>query len=269
MIVVGDLINGARKPIGDAILARDARTIRKAAADQVAAGAGYIGVNAGVLGAAEADCLAWLVTVIQAAADIPCCIDSYDPGAIEAALAVHKGSAPAMVNALSLEKERHDTLLPLLRGSGVRVVALCIGDEGMPETANERAVVADRLINSLAAADIPLSHIHVDPLVQPVAVNCEFGLEFINAMNIITTQYRGVHAICRLSGISTGLPSSRFLDRTFAAMAVAGGLDSVIANPLDRGMAACLAAAECLAGRDPECANFLAAARAGLFDMEN
>ena len=267
MIVVGELINASRKAIGEAILNQDAEAIQKVARDQEAAGANYIDVNAGIFVEEEVDYLKWLVQIVQDVVDIPCCIDSPNPKAIEAALEVHKGDAPPMINSISLEKDRYESLLPILRGTDLKVVALCMSDEGMPETTQERLDIAENLINGLMAADVSLENIYVDPLVQPVSTNVEFGVEFINAVEAISTQFRGVHTMCGLSNISFGLPNRKYLNQTFAVMAIARGLDGLIINPLDKKMMANLVAAESLAGRDPYCGNYLKQFRAGLFGV--
>ena len=114
MIVVGELINASRKAVRAAIEAKDADAIAKLAKDQFEAGANYIDVNAGVFVGEEAGYLKWLVEVVQGAVDIPCCIDSPDPAAIEAAMAVHKGTP--LINSISLEKDRWEKLLPLFPG---------------------------------------------------------------------------------------------------------------------------------------------------------
>ena len=112
MIIVGELINASRKSVGTAIENNDDEVVKKLALDQAENGADYIDVNAGVFVGKEVGYLKWLVETVQAAADKPCSIDSPDPRAIEAALAVHKGTA--MINSISLEKERYDALLPIV-----------------------------------------------------------------------------------------------------------------------------------------------------------
>ncbi len=264
MIVVGELINASRKAMGAAIEARDAALINKTAADQHQAGADYIDVNAGIFVKQEADYLKWLVTTVQEAVDAPCCMDSPDPKALEAALAVHKGVG--MINSISLEKARYDDILNLVAGTDLKVVALCMSDEGMPETTADRVHIADKLINGLVGNDVPIENIYVDPLVQPISTKDAFGVEFLDAVDTIMTEFKGVHTICGLSNISYGLPERKFLNRTFAVMAVARGLDSLIVNPLDRHMMANLIAAETLAGRDEFCSNFLQAFRGKKFE---
>ena len=90
MLIVGELINASREQIGAAIENQDKDTIQQIAKEQSANGADYIDVNAGVFVGKEAAYLKWLVTTVQEAVDTPCCIDSPDPKAIEAALSVHK-----------------------------------------------------------------------------------------------------------------------------------------------------------------------------------
>ncbi len=265
MLVVGELINASRKVMGAAIETRDADFITKTANDQHRAGADYIDVNAGIFVKQEAKYLRWLVTTIQDSVDAPCCIDSPDPKAIEAALSVHKGTA--MINSISLEQARYDNILSLVAGTDLKVVALCMSDDGMPETAKDRLKISEKLINGLLKHNVPLENIYVDPLVQPISTKDDFGVEFLDAVDAIMTRFQGVHTICGLSNISYGLPMRKLMNREFAVMAVARGLDSLIVNPLDRQMMANLITAETLAGGDEFCTNFLQAYREKKFEL--
>ncbi len=260
MIIVGELINASRKAIAPAVEARDAEAIQEVARAQHGAGADYIDVNAGVFVGEEPDYLRWLVTTVQAAVDAPCCIDSPDPKAIEAALDVHRGTA--MINSISLEKARYDALLPLVAGTDLKVVALCMSDDGMPETADQRLAIAEKLVDGLVRSNVPLENIFVDPLVQPLSTKDTFGVEFLDAVEQIMARFPGVHTMCGLSNISYGLPERKLLNQTFMVMAIAKGLDGAIVNPLDRRMMAGIVAAEALAGRDEYCTEYLKAYRA-------
>lgn len=265
MIIVGELINASRKVIGEAIKAQDREYIQKVAKDEFAAGADYIDVNAGIFVGKEIEYLQWLVKTVQEEVAAPCCLDSPDPKAIEAALSVHKGVA--MINSISLEKERYDALIPVVAGTNLKVVALCMSDEGMPETMNDRLKIADKLINGLVRNNVPLDNIYVDPLVQPVSVNSIFAAEFINSVEAIMTQFKGVHTMCGLSNISYGLPERKFMNHAFAIMAITKGLDGLIINPLDKMMMASLITAETLIGRDDYCGKYLKAYRSQQFEM--
>ena len=263
MRIIGELINASRKVIAEAIGAGDATAIAGIAADQADAGADFIDVNAGVFMEKEAGHLCWLVETVQAATGMPCALDSPDPKAIEAALAVHRGRP--MINSISLEKERFDNLLPVVAGTNCEVIALCMSDAGMPETVDDRLKIADALVNGLIRSNIPIENIWVDPLVQPVSVNGAYGMAFIKSVEAIMARFPGVHTACGLSNVSFGLPARKRLNQLFMVMAIAAGLDGAIINPLDRTMMAGIVAAQALAGKDDYCMNFLKAYREGMF----
>lgn len=265
MIIVGELINASRKNIAAAIKNKDAAAIQTIARDQHAHGADYIDVNAGVFVDKEANYLKWLVETVQAGVDTPCCIDSPDPKAIEAALAVHSGTP--MINSISLEKERYEALLPIVAETEFKIVALCMSDKGMPQTVDERLAIADELVNNLVKKNVALENIYVDPLVQPLSTDVRFGIEFLNSIEIIMKTFPGIHTVCGLSNISYGLPERKFLNQTFMVMAIIKGLDGAIVDPLDKKMMAAIIAGEALAGKDEWCANYLAAYREKKFEV--
>jgi 5-methyltetrahydrofolate--homocysteine methyltransferase len=265
MIIVGELINASRKKIAQAIEKQDAPTIQQIATDQFQNGANFIDVNAGVFVGKEAEYMKWLVSTVQSAVNAPCSIDSPDPKAINAALAVHQGTA--MINSITLEKDRYDTLLPIVAGTDFKVVALCMSDAGMPKTVDDRMIIADKLVNGLLQQHVPIGNIYVDPLVQPIATDTRFGYEFLQAIDKIMTTFQGIHTLCGLSNISYGLPQRMFLNQIFMAMAITKGLDGAIVNPLDKRMMATIFAAEALIGKDEYCSNYLSAFRAKKFDF--
>jgi cobalamin-dependent methionine synthase I len=264
MFIVGERINASRKMIKPAIENQDAGFIVKEASDQAGAGADMVDVNAGVFVNKEVEYLPWLVETIQAKVDVRLCLDSPDPKAIEAALAVHKGQA--MINSISLEKERFETLLPLIGKYKAKVVALCMTDTGMPKTAEERFDIASELIEKLTKAGVPLDDIYVDPLVMAVSTDSSFGIEFLGAVKLIMTGHPGVHTICGLSNISFGLPLRSHINQTFAIMGMTMGLDGLIIDPLDKRMMAGIMMAETLLGHDQYCAGYLKAYRDGRFE---
>ena len=258
MIIVGELINASRKAIAAAIEAQDASAIKKLAKEQFEAGAGFIDVNAGVFVDREHEFLRWLVETVQSEVNAPCCLDSPDPGAIEEALKIHKGTA--MVNSISLEKARYDSV-SLITGTDLKVVALCMSDEGMPDTSDKRLAIADKLINGMVQKGIKISNIFVDPLVQPLATNNTYGIEFLKAVEQIMNRFPGVHTICGMSNISFGLPERKLLNQTFMVMAITRGLDSAVMNPLDKRLMASVIVTEALMGKDNFCMNYLKAYR--------
>ena len=261
MLIIGELLNSTRKMTAQAIETRQGDYIRKTARDQIENGAHFIDVNAGAFQENEAGHLKWLVKEVQAETGAPCCIDSPNPGALEAAVSVHKGIA--MVNSISLEKERYDALLPIVAGTDLKIIGLCMSDSGMPQTGDERCAIADRLINGMVRKNIPIENIYIDPLVQPIATNTRFGAAFLDAVEKIMRTFPGVHTVCGLSNISFGLPERRHLNRTFMVMSIARGLDAAIIDPLDKKMMANITTAHTLYGRDEFCMNYIKAYRAG------
>jgi len=265
MLIVGELINASRKKIRAAIEDQDKDAIQQIAVQQFENGADFIDVNAGVFMGKEAGYLKWLVTTVQEELEAPCCIDSPDPQAIEAALSVHKGTP--MINSISMEKERYDALMPIIAGTDYKVVALCMSDAGMPETAEARLTIAEELINNLVKNNVALENIYVDPLVQPLSTNDNYGTEFLTSIEMIMSRFPGIHTVCGLSNISYGLPERMLLNQTFMVMAITKGLDGAIVNPLDNKMMAAIVTAETLAGKDEWCAEYLQAYRQKKFEF--
>ncbi len=265
MQIIGELINASRKKIAEAIKAQDTSFIQDIAKQQLDHGADFIDVNAGIFVGKEKMYMNWLIENVQQATNAPCCIDSPDPDVVESALSLHQGTP--LVNSISLESERYEALLPVVASSECKVVALCMSDEGMPESAQDRFSIAEKLVNALVKKGKNPGDIYVDPLVQPVSTNDYYGLEFLNSIEMIMSRLDGVHTVCGLSNISYGLPHRQLLNQSFVVMAVLKGLDSAILNPLDKAMIASILAAEALAGRDPFCANYLDGYRSGRLEL--
>ena len=261
MIIVGEKINSTRKRVAAAIENRDEPAIRALAVNQAEAGAQFIDVNAGTFLEREAECLCWLVETVQAAVDLPLCLDSPNPKALTDAIRLHRGEP--MINSISLEKDRYDALLPVVASQPCHVVALCMAQTGMPVTTEERVAVGAELVEKLTAAAVPVERIYVDPLVQPVSVDIRMGIAALEAICEITNRFPGVNTICGLSNISFGLPGRKLINRTFLAMAIAHGLNAAILDPLDRDLMAAVFAGEMLFGRDEYCEHFIDAYQEG------
>jgi len=265
MEIIGELINASRQPIKEAIETQDTEYIKKVAQNQQDAGAHYIDVNAGVFAEQENEYLKWLITNVQEVVNVPCSIDSPNPKAIQAALEVHKGNP--LINSISLEKERYEGLLPVVSGSDFRVVALCISDRGMPENVDDVMSNADRLVNGLVKANVPIDHIYVDPLVKPISVKDSHGIEALEAIERITKGYPGVHTIWGNSNLSFGVPKRWILNQVLIVAAITRGLDAAILNPLDKRLMAFITAAETLAGKDECCMKYMKAYRKKKFEV--
>jgi 5-methyltetrahydrofolate--homocysteine methyltransferase len=231
------------------------------ARDQAEAGAHYIDVNAGTFLDQEVDCLCWLVETVQKGVDLPLCLDSPNPQALSEAMKLHKGEP--MINSISLEEDRFQSLLPVITSRSCQVVALCMAQASMPTTVEERVQVGSELIKKLTDEGIPLGKIYVDPLVQPVSVDTGMGVATLGAISKIMKDFPGVHTICGLSNISFGLPERRLINRNFLALCTSYGLSAAILDPTDKQLMATLFSIEMLLGRDEYCENFIDAYQNG------
>ena len=261
MIIVGEKINTSRKNIGRAVEKRDAAFITKVAREQAEAGAHYLDVNAGTFLNEEVEYLCWLVETVQNEVDLPLCLDSPNPEALSEAIKHHKGEP--MINSISLEPDRFQSLLPVITAHPCYVVALSMGETSMPTTMEERVKVASELIKRLTDEGIPLEKIYVDPLVQPISVDTHMGIATLKAIYRIMNDFLGVNTICGLSNISFGLPERYLINRNFLALCMSYGLSAVILDPTDKRLMETLLAVEMLLGRDEYCENFIDAYQNG------
>jgi cobalamin-dependent methionine synthase I len=261
MIVVGEKINTSRKSIEKAVEKRDAAFISRVAREQAEAGANYIDVNAGTFLDREIDSLCWLVETVQSEIDLPLSLDSPNHLALSAAIKCHRGEP--MINSISLEEERFQSLLPVVTSQPCHVVALCMGKTAMPSTVEERVEVGSELIQKLIDWGMPLEKIYVDPLVQPVSVDTDMGKSTLGAIRKIMRDFPGVNTICGLSNISFGLPLRHLINRNFLALAISHGLSAAILDPTDKQLMATLLSTEMLLGMDEYCGRFIDAYQGG------
>lgn len=267
VLIVGELINTSRKAIKEAVAARDAASIQQIALEQEKAGANYIDVNCGTLVYEEVETMEWLVkTVQEVITKTPLCFDSPNHQAIEAALKLHKNGQP-MINSITAEKERFATILPLVLEYRTKVVALLMDDAGMPDNSAKRMQIADKLLPELLKAGVPAGDIYLDPLITPISAVDQAGKAVLETVQYINRTYPEVHTICGLSNISYGLPNRKYLNQTFAILAMGAGMDSFILNPTDRQLMGFAYAAQALTGQDRYCMRYLKAHRSGLYEV--
>lgn len=265
MLIVGELINTSRKAINELVENRDSEGIKKIAVSQFEAGASYIDVNCGTQVFDEIETMEWLVNIVQEVVQAPLCLDSPNPKAIEAGLALVKYGQP-MINSITGEKERFGQILPLVLKYKAKIVALCMDDNGMPNTGSERMNVARELYWKLTDAGVPEGDIFFDPLVKPISVSNNAGVEVLDTIELITTEFPKVHKICGLSNVSYGLPNRAVLNRLFVTLTMGRGMDSYILNPLDKTMMGFIYGTQALLGKDAFCMGYLNAHRKGMYE---
>lgn len=259
--VIGERINTTLEKVQAAVASRDAAYIQADVKKQEASGATYIDVNAGARIGYEKEDMKWLLPVIQEVSDLPLCLDSPDPEVLEIAYSMVK--QPPMINSISLEKERFDTMIPFLKGKDCKIIALCMDDSGMPKNSEDIIARAKKIVGELEKIGMKREDIFVDPLIQPMSVDAANGTMVMEAVKAIMTYLPGVHTTGGLSNISYGLPQRQIINRTFLSMMMAAGFDSAIMDPLDKEIMAVLKTAEMIKGNDNFCMNYLKEVRAG------
>ena len=247
-VVIGERINPTgRKQVLEALQRGDFDLIRKDALDQVAAGATVLDVNAGVPGADEPALIQQLIRTVMDATDVPLCIDTADPEALAAALALYPGKA--LVNSCNGEDRSLKAVLPLVKEHGAAVIALCMDDDGIPEAAEGRLRVGSKIIERAAKMGIPLENVVVDPLALTMGADSNAGRVALDAIGLLVKEI-GVNITMGASNISFGMPDRKYINSTFIAMAIHAGMTCPITNPLVPEVNLAILAADLAMGRD-------------------
>ncbi len=263
MIIIGEKINGTRKEVAEAIAAKDEEKIRMLARTQAEAGANYIDVNAGTTPDIEPETMLWLAGLVEDEVDIPLCLDSPNPEALNATIA-HVNKTP-LINSVSGEKDRIEHILPIVAEHKCPVILLAVSDAGLPKGIDDRMEVIRYLIGLAREADIPDENMFIDPLIMTISTGNEHGNIALTTITTVREEFPEVHLTGGLSNISFGMPVRAILNQSFMSMAIAAGLDSAITDPTDRNLLATILAAEALKGKDRFCKNYNGAYRSGKF----
>jgi len=191
---------------------------------------------------------------------LPLSIDSPDPKAIEAGLRKHKGTA--LINSITLERERAESILSLVKEYGANVIVLLMDEKGMPVTAQDRLRLAEAAMKVAEKHKIYPERLYIDPLVRPISSEPKQALEVLNSVNLIKSRYK-VKLICGLSNVSYGLPERSLMNSVFLAMMQNAGLDAAILDPTNKKVKAVLKTSAALLGRDNFCIEYIKSYRSG------
>ena len=220
--LIGERINptGKRK-LAAALLAGNLAIIQAEAVTQVQAGADILDVNVGLAGIDEVSLLPQAVAAIRAVVDVPLCLDSSNPKALEAALKIYQGKA--IVNSVNYQESRLREILPLVKEYGAAVIGLTQDDKGIPSTATGRVAIAEKLIERAMALGIPCEDIIIDCLALTVGADSQAGAVTLQAIKEVRTKL-GVNQTLGASNISFGLPKREVLNQVFLALVIFAGV---------------------------------------------
>jgi methanogenic corrinoid protein MtbC1/uroporphyrinogen-III decarboxylase len=258
LVVIGERINPTgRSKLARAVEKGDLKVLQEEALKQVQEGADILDVNVGVSGIDEPKLLQKAILAIQEVTDVPLCIDSASPSALEAGLRVYRGKP--LVNSVNGEKEKLAQVLPLVKKYGAAVIGLTMDDRGIPRDGEGRLEIARLIVKEAEVLGIPREDIIIDPLAMAISADHEAGYETIQALRLIRAEL-GVNQTLGLSNISFGLPERSSINAVFLAMAVLSGLTCPITDPTVWEIRKALLICEMILGRDEYCMRYLSAA---------
>jgi 5-methyltetrahydrofolate--homocysteine methyltransferase len=255
-VIIGEKINPTGRPkLAEEMRAGNFDTVVADAIAQVEAGAHMLDVNAGIPLADEPAILAETVRLVQSTTDVPLCIDSSIVAALEAGLAAYEGKA--LVNSVTGEEDRLESVLPLVARHGAAVVAITNDETGISEDPDVRFEVARTIVARAADHGIPKEDVVIDPLAMPIGAMGSAGRQVFRIVRRLREEL-GVNSTCGASNISFGLPNRPGLNAAFLPMAIAAGMTSAITSPLHEEVRQAIWAADVMMGNDPHCAAWIA-----------
>jgi len=256
-VLIGERINPTgKKKLADALKAGDLDTVRGEALAQVQAGADILDVNVGAFGVDEVTLLPKAVRAVMDTVDVPLCLDSSNPDALEAALKVYKGKP--VVNSVTGEERSLKRVLPLIKKYGAVVIGLVQDDEGIPKDAERRVQIAHNIMEKVEAAGIPREDVVIDCLAFAVGAEPSSGVAVIEAIRRIKAEL-GVNMTMGASNVSFGLPDRELINNAFVVMAVAAGATCLIVDVAK--VRSTILATDLVLGRDKRARRYIEAYR--------
>lgn len=264
MLIIGENINASRKTIREKLLEKDQVFFQNLAKKQVQSGAKMLDINIGDTDPDHRPLIQWLVKTIQEVVNVPLCLDSPYPQIIQAGLEAYLSqNGKPMVNSVTLEQERMNSILPLVKQYQCTIVALPMDKNGIPDNAQGRFLIAEELIKKITEFDIPAEDIYLDPLVIPISTNSNTARITLETLYLIHQSYPHIKTIAGLSNISYGLPVRKNLNQGFLPLLMQAKISALILDPTDRQLMSLLYSCQVLLENDPYCKNYLQAYRNG------
>jgi 5-methyltetrahydrofolate--homocysteine methyltransferase len=227
-VLIGERINPTgKKKLAAALQSGDMAAIQTEAIAQVQAGADILDVNVGVPGHDETALLPKAVLAIMDAVDVPLCLDSHNPRALEAAIKVYRGKP--LINSVNGETRSIQGILPMVKEYGAAVIGLTMDENGIPSNAEARVNIAHKIVDSAEALGIPREDVIIDCLAMAVGVDNKAGIVTIDTIRKVKAEL-GVNMTFGGSNISFGMPERSLLNGVFLAMAIAAGITCPIVN---------------------------------------
>lgn len=246
VIIIGESINPTRRrKLVSSLQEGDFSYVLELAASQIKAGADILDVNVGYPGVDDAKLLPEVVIAIQDNFDIPLCLDSPNPSAIEAALKVSAGRC--LINSVNGKEESLRALIPVAKEYGAAIIGLCMDDEGITNDPEKRVSIIEKITDRAVAAGIRAEDVIADPLAMAVSAEPQACVVTLDTIRLLHRKL-GLNITMGASNISFGLPDRESLNSAFMTLAIYCGVTCPIANPEKSTSAA--RAADLVLGRD-------------------
>lgn len=247
MILIGERINAGFKDIKQAILDKNGDIIKEWARKQTDAKADYLDVNLGTASNKPED-LCWMIEMVQEEVDTPISIDNNRPAMLKEAIPVCK--KPPLVNSVTAIDEKMDELLPIVAEHKASIIGLCMDEAGSPKSADKRVENAGKVFAKILEFGMEPEQLFLDPIVMPLKFMQEQAKEILKGASQFTLfSDPPCHIVCGLSNISNGTTQKSLINRTFATMLIANGLDAVICDVMDEELVNTMITAELVMNR--------------------
>ena len=253
VIIIGECINPTRrKKLVSTLQDRNFEYVLELAQSQISAGADVLDVNVGFPGVDDIKLLPETVLAIKARFDIPLCLDSPNPKAIEAALKIAGGKC--LINSVNGEEKSLKALLPIAKEYDAALIGLTMDDTGITHEPEKRLAIAEKILDRAVKAGIKEEDIIIDPLAMAVSADSKACLVTLETIRLVHLKL-GLNITMGASNISFGLPGREDLNSSFISLAIANGLTCPIANP--EKIAAAVRATDLALGRDDFAVRFV------------
>lgn len=244
--IIGEKINPTgRKKLAAALKEGNYDYVKQLATRQVETGADILDVNVGVPGIDEVAVLPQVAKIVSELVDVPLCLDSANHQAIAAALAVVPGKP--LVNSVNGEEKSLEAVLPVVKEFGVSVIGLTMDDDGIPNDAETRVAIAEKILERAAKLGISAEQVVIDPLVLTVGADSNAGATTLLTIQMLRDNF-GVNINLGASNVSFGLPDRHTVNQAFLSLAMGIGATCAITDPIK--LTSTIRATDLLMGRD-------------------
>jgi 5-methyltetrahydrofolate--homocysteine methyltransferase len=247
-VIIGERINPTRrKKFAETMAQGDFSLVQEDAQKQVAAGAQVLDVNAGIPGGDEPALLRAAVEAVTQVVQVPLCLDSANPDALQAALEIYPGKA--LINSTTAEETMMGRVLPLVKKYGAVVIGVITDETGIPATPQARLEAARKLVERADRFGIPAEDVVIDCLALTVSADHNAARVTLDSLQLVQEEL-GVNLSLGASNVSFGLPDRKIINTAYLALAIGRGLTAAITDPTVPEVRTTLLACDTLMGHD-------------------